>query len=315
MTSFSKKNKLSLVYKKPACASNNSEENSQSPDEARSFKVGRLKIVIIITAIVMGIEVVGGFLTNSLALLSDAGHMLTHLFALGMSLFAIVLAARPVTKEKTYGFYRAEILVAFVNGIVLLVLTAFIFYKAIFRIISPQPVAELQMLLVAVLGLAANGAGIFLLYGIGKKDINVKSAFLHLVGDTASSVAVVLGGLIIYYTDNFLIDPLVSILICILILIWAGKLLAESTNVLLEATPKHVDIDEMVNFIKRKVPGVKEIHHVHVWVITSHMYAMTAHVIIENITVSQSHKILEKINQLVANEFNISHTNIQFEAR
>jgi len=314
MTSFFKKNKLPLLHKEPAYASSNLEENSQSPDEVRSFKRGRLKMVIIITAIVMGIEVVGGFLTNSLALLSDAGHMLTHLFALGMSLFAIVLAARPVTKEKTYGFYRAEILVAFVNGIVLLFLTAFIFYKAIFRIISPQPVADLQMLLVAIIGLAANGAGIFLLHGIGREDINVKSAFLHLIGDTASSVAVVLGGLIIYYTGNFLIDPLISILIGILILIWAGKLLAESTNILLEATPRHLDIDEMVSFIKRRVPAVKAIHHVHVWVITSHMYAMTAHVIIEDITVSQSHKILEKINQLVANEFDISHTNIQFEA-
>jgi len=315
MTSFFKKKKLSLVHKEPACASSNLEENSQSPDEVRLFKVSRLKMVIIITAIVMGIEVVGGFLTNSLALLSDAGHMLTHLFALGISFFAIVLATRPVTKEKTYGFYRAEVLVAFVNGIVLLFLTAFIFYKAIFRIISPQPVAELEMLLVAILGLAANGAGIFLLHGVGRGDINVKSAFLHLIGDTASSGAVVLGGLIIYYTDNFLIDPLISILICILILIWAGKLLAESTNILLEATPKHVDIDEMVSFIKRRVPAIKAIHHVHVWVITSHMYAMTAHVIIEDITVSQSHKILEKINQLVTNEFNISHTNIQFEVR
>jgi len=315
MTSFFKKKKLSLVHKEPTCASSNLEENSQSPDEVRSFKVSRLKMVIIITAIVIGIEVVGGFLANSLALLSDAGHMLTHLFALGMSFFAIVLAARPVTKEKTYGFYRAEILVAFVNGIVLLFLTVFIFYKAIFRIISPQPVAELQMLLVAILGLAANGTGIFLLHGIGRGDINVKSAFLHLIGDTASSGAVVLGGLIIYYTGNFLIDPLVSILICILILMWAGKLLAESTNILLEATPKHVDIDEMVSFIKRRVPAVKAIHHVHVWVITSHIYAMTAHVIVEDITVSQSHKILEKINQLVANQFNISHTNIQFEAR
>lgn len=314
MTSFFKKKKLPLVHKEPACASSNLEENSQSPDEVRSFKRSRLKMVIIITAIVMGIEVVGGFLTNSLALLSDAGHMLTHLFALGMSFFAIVLAARPVTKEKTYGFYRAEILVAFVNGIVLLFLTAFIFYKAIFRIISPQPVAELQMLLVAILGLAANGAGIFLLHGIGREDINVKSAFLHLIGDTASSVAVVLGGLIIYYTGNFLIDPLISILIGILILIWAGKLLAESTNILLEATPKHLDIDEMVSFIKRRVPGVKAIHHVHVWVITSHMYAMTAHVIVEDITVNQSHKILDRINELLEEQFDISHTNIQFEA-
>ena len=136
MTSFFKKKKLSLLHKEPACVSSNLEENSQSPDEVKSFKRSRLKMVIIITAIVMGIEVVGGFLTNSLALLSDAGHMLTHLFALGMSFFAIVLAARPVTKEKTYGFYRAEILVAFVNGIVLLFLTAFIFYKAIQNYLS-----------------------------------------------------------------------------------------------------------------------------------------------------------------------------------
>lgn len=315
MTSFFKKKKLSLLHKEPAYASRNPEKNSHSSDEMRSFKKSRLKMVIIITAIVMGIEVVAGFLTNSLALLSDAGHMLTHLFALGMSLFAIVLTARPVTKEKTYGFYRAEILVAFVNGIVLLFLTAFIFYKAIFRIISPQPVAEVQMLLVAILGLAANGIGIFLLHGVGKGDINVKSAFLHLIGDTASSVAVVLGGLIIYYTGNFLIDPLVSILIGILILIWAGKLLVESTNILLEATPKHLDIDEMVDFIKRRVPAVKAIHHVHVWVITSHMYAMTAHIIVEDITVSQSHKILDKINELLEEQFEISHTNIQFEVR
>ncbi len=241
--------------------------------------------------------------------------MLTHLFALGMSFFAIVLTARPVTKEKTYGFYRAEVLVAFVNGIALLFITIFILYKAISRIVSPQPIAELEMLLVAFLGLAANGAGIVLLSGVGKRDINVKSAFLHLIGDTASSGAVVLGGLIIYYTGNFRIDPLVSILICILIFVWAGRLLRESTNILLEATPKHVDIDEMVDFIKRRVPGVKAVHDVHVWVITSHMYAMTAHVIVDDITLSKSRQILEKINGLVANKFNISHTNIQFEVR
>ncbi|UCG94872.1 MAG: cation transporter [Candidatus Aerophobus sp.] len=263
----------------------------------------------------MGIEVVGGFLTNSLALLSDAGHMLTHLFALGMSFFAIVLAARPVTKEKTYGFYRAEVLVAFVNGIALLFIAAFIFYKAIFRVISPQSVAELEMLLVAILGLAANVAGIFLLSGVGRGDINVRSAFLHLIGDTASSGAVVLGGLIIYYTGNFIIDPLVSILICGLILIWAVRLLTESTNILLEATPKDVDIDEMAEVIKRRIAGVKTVHDVHVWVITSHMYAMTAHVIVDDIPLSRSREILEKINKLVNERFNISHTNIQFEVR
>ncbi len=303
------------MYENPVYPGRDLGKNSRSLDEGRSLRKTRLRVVIIITAIVMGIEVAGGFLTNSLALLSDAGHMLTHLFALGMSFFAIVLAARPVTKEKTYGFYRAEVVVAFVNGIVLLFIAAFIFYKAIFRIISPQPVAELEMLLVAILGLAANGVGIFLFSGLGRGDINVRSAFLHLIGDTASSGAVVLGGLIIYYTGNFMIDPLISILICILILIWAGRLLAESINILLEATPKDVDIDEMADFIKRRVPGVKVVHDVHVWVITSHMYAMTAHVIVDDIPISKSREILEEINRLMDEKFNISHTNIQFEIR
>ncbi len=315
MAYFLKKGKSSPAYEDPVYPSGDLGKNSRSLDDDRLLKGTRLKLVIIITAIVMGIEVVGGFLTNSLALLSDAGHMLTHLFALGMSFFAIVLAARPVTKEKTYGFYRAEVLVAFVNGIALLFMAAFIFYKAIFRVISPQSVAELEMLLVAILGLAANGAGIFLLSGVGRGDINVRSAFLHLIGDTVSSCAVVLGGLIIYYTGNFIIDPLVSILICGLILIWAVRLLAESTNILLEATPKDVDIDEMAEVIKRRIAGVKTVHDVHVWVITSHMYAMTAHVIVDDIPLSRSREILEKINKLVNEQFNISHTNIQFEVR
>ncbi len=301
------------MYKDSVCSGQDLKKNSRSLDEDRLLRKTRLRVVIIITAIVMVVEVVGGFLTNSLALLSDAGHMLTHLFALGMSFFAIVLAARPVTKEKTYGFYRAEVVVAFVNGIVLLFIAALIFYKAIFRVISPQPVAELEMLLVAILGLVANGVGIFLLSGLGRGDINVRSAFLHLIGDTASSAAVVLGGLVIYYTGNFLVDPLISILICILILIWAVRLLAESTNILLEATPKDVDIDEMADFIKRRIPGVKLVHDVHVWVLTSHMYAMTAHIVVDDIPVSKSREILEEINRLVDEKFNISHTNIQFE--
>ncbi|MFQ6066683.1 MAG: cation diffusion facilitator family transporter [bacterium] len=315
MVSFSKITKSPPRHEDPLYRGEDLEKKPRSLDEDRLLKGTRLKFVIIITAIVMGIEVVGGFLTNSLALLSDAGHMLTHLFALGMSFFAIVLAAKPITKQKTYGFYRAEVLVAFVNGIALLFIAAFIFYKAILRVVSPQSVAELEMLLVAILGLAANGAGIFLLSGVGKGDINLKSAFLHLIGDTASSGAVVLGGLIIYYTGNFVVDPLISILICGLIVMWAGRLLAESSNILLEATPKDVDIEEMADFIKRRVSEVKVVHDVHVWVITSHMYAMTAHVIVDDIPVSKSRQILERINKLVAEKFNISHTNIQFEVR
>ncbi|MDI6792315.1 MAG: cation diffusion facilitator family transporter [bacterium] len=274
----------------------------------------RLGAAIILTVVVMIVEVVGGLLANSLALLSDAGHMLTHIFALGMSFFAIILAARPATKEKTYGYFRAEVLAAFINGIVLLFITIYILYEAVLRIMTPVPVKATEMFLVALLGLIANGASVILLGGVGHKDINIRSAFLHVIGDTASSVAVVIGAIVMAYTGKSIVDPILSVLISVLIVIWAFRLFHESGNILLESAPKHLDIDEVSAFIKEKVEGVNEVHDVHLWVLTSYMYAMTAHILVDDIKISQSEEILRQINQLVAEEFNISHTNIQFES-
>lgn len=289
--------------------------SAHSHDHAHRI-VGRKRLgaAIILTVMVMIVEVVGGLLANSLALLSDAGHMLTHVFALGMSFFAIILAARPATKEKTYGYFRAEVLAAFVNGIALFFITAYILYEAVLRIITPEPVKETEMFLVALLGLIANGVSVILLGGVGQKDINIKSAFLHVIGDTASSVAVVIGAVVMAYTGNSIVDPILSLLISVLIVIWAFGLLHESGNILLEATPKHINIDEVAGSIKEKIEGVKEVHDVHLWVLTSHMYAMTAHILVDDIKISKSEKILNQINQLVEQEFNISHTNIQFES-
>ena len=185
------------------------------------------------------VEVIGGFLTNSLALISDAGHMLTHLFALLVSLFALFFAAKPPTEKKTYGFYRLEILAALFNGIMLFMITVWIFYEAYQRFMHPESISSGKMFMVACIGLVANITCAYILKGNGHgHSLNVRSAFLHMLGDTLSSVGVIIGAGIIYYTNWFIIDPIISVLICVLILIWSYKLVMESVDVLLEATPK-----------------------------------------------------------------------------
>lgn len=276
-------------------------------------KLARLRFALLLTGLGAALEFTGGLLANSLALISDAGHMLTHLFALGMSYFAITLSMQPVTKKRTYGLYRAEILAAFINGIVLIFVCAYLVYEAVIRFTSPQKVMAVEMLLVAGVGLVINGISTFLLAGLSAHDLNIRSAFLHEIGDMLSSIAVVAAGIIIFYTKNYIIDPILSLFICVLIVIWAAKLLIESANILLEATPKHLDIDELIGVLKREIPGVYEIHHVHAWTIASSMYALTAHVVIEDCRLSKAGEFMDKINDLLKKRFHIGHTNIQFE--
>lgn len=285
----------------------------QHHSDYNNNKLWRLRLTLILTASGMILEFIGGFLSNSLALLSDAGHMLTHLFALGMSYFAILLSLRPVTKKRTYGFYRAEILAAFINGVVLIFIALWLAYEAVLRFLSPREIKVGEMLLVAGIGLIINGIGTFLLAKESQKDLNIRSAFIHEIGDMASSIAVVTAGIIIFYTKNFILDPLLSFFICILIVIWAVRLLVESVNILLESTPKHLDIDEVADTLKKEIPGIYEVHHVHAWTIASSMYALTGHVVIGDCQVSQANEILDKINALVKDRFHIEHTNIQFE--
>lgn len=276
-------------------------------------KLGRIRLAIILTACGMALEFIGGFISNSLALISDAGHMLTHLFALGMSYFAIVLSLRPSTKKWTYGFYRAEVLAAFVNGFVLIFISVYLVYEAVLRFINPQKVRVAEMLLVAGIGLIINGLSTFLLAKADKQDLNIRSALLHEIGDMVSSIAVVAAGIIIVYTGNYIVDPVLSLFICVLIVIWAVKLLIDSGHILLESTPKHLDIDEVIQVIKSEVKDIYEVHHVHAWTISSSMYALTAHVVINDCQVSKANEILDKLNVLVRNRFHIEHTNIQFE--
>ncbi len=279
----------------------------------RIDKLSRLKFALILTAFGMLVEFAGGIFANSLALISDAWHMVTHLFALGMSYFAILLATRPTTKRQTYGFYRAEILAAFINGIILILISIYLVYEAVIRFVHPQEIKVVEMLFVAGFGLLINGASTFFLSRAGGHDLNIRSAILHEIGDLISSVAVVAAGVVIVWTNNYIIDPVLALFICVLIVIWAVRLLTESGSILLESTPKHLDIDDIADTLKSEIKGIHEVNHIHSWTIASSMYALTAHVVIEDCHVSKANEILVRINELVKKKYHIEHTNIQFE--
>jgi cobalt-zinc-cadmium efflux system protein len=259
----------------------------------------------------MAVEVVGSILTGSLALGSDAGHMFTHLFALAISFTAIVIACKEPCHHRTYGFYRAEILAALFNSIFLFGVTVYIFYQGFERLLHPQPVLGFEMLLVALLGLAANGLSILILRGSVKSNLNIKSAFLHMFADTVSSVAIIIGAVIVSLTNWYFIDPLLGIGISILIFIWAWSLLKDSVNVLLETAPKGMDIDTVGGELKEKIPEIVQISDMHIWEITSGMYSLTAHIEVTSSNYEMANQILDNINKLLDEKYGIEHTTIQ----
>lgn len=275
-------------------------------------RLSRLRWAIGITGIVMAIEIAGGIYANSLALLSDAGHMFTHILALGISYFAVAISERPADTEKTFGYFRAEVLAAFLNGLFLLAVTGLIFYESGLRLIWPEEVKGIEMLAVAIAGLVANVASILLLAGISTGDLNLKSAFMHVVYDTASSVAVVGCAVVVHFTGFVRLDPIVSAGIGLLILFWCVDLLRESGNILLESTPKEVDLEALRRDVE-SIPRVRHIHDIHAWEISSGMYVMSAHLDVEDMPVSESEKVLHEVNDLLRREYNFGHTTLQIE--
>ena len=286
----------------------NSSHNHTHRGEERS----KLVLACALTGTMFIVEGIAGFLTNSLALLSDAGHMLTHMIALLISLGAIVFASRPPTARKTYGFYRLEILAALFNGATLFLITIWIFFHAYKRIINPEPVASGHMLIVAIVGLLVNLACAYILK-TSHGSLNIKSAFMHMMADTFSSLVVVFGAIIMHYTQWYILDPALSVLICIVILVWSYQLITESVDILLEATPKDVDLENVIKSIS-ELDEIEGVHDVHIWTITSGMYAMSAHIYIKDIMVSETQQIMSNINTLVNEKFSIGHTVIQFES-
>ncbi len=271
-----------------------------------------LKIALVIVLVIMVVEVVGGILSNSLALLGDAGHMLVDALSLGLSLFAMAIAKRPATPTRTYGYHRVEILAVLANGITIGLVSLYIFYEAYQRFLAPPMVKTPLMLVVATIGLIANLAGMLLLRRGRHRSLNIKAAFWHIIGDTISSVGVIIAGIIIAITGWGIVDPIIAVFIGCIILWGAVGLVRESVDILSEAVPKHIQLDKVIGAIKN-IPGVEDVHDIHVWTITSGIHTLSAHLVVEDQKVSRSAEIVEAVNQGLAQHFNITHTTLQLE--
>lgn len=268
-----------------------------------------LRLAIIITLIIFFVEFLGGFISNSLALISDSFHMLADVFALLITFISLSFARSLPTKSRTFGLHRAEILAALFNGILLLIVTGFIVSKAIIRLLYPSSIHAPSLLIFAIIGFLAN---IYILTRLRKyHDVNVKGALLHVAADTLSSLAVIIGGVVLMFTNLTIIDPILSILIAIAIIYTSFEVISDALNILLQSVPKGLDLDKIINDIK-KIKKIKDLQSVQLWSLCSNVNVMTAHVKTTSNSLKETKKITEKINKKVQ-KYNIKHTTFQFE--
>ncbi len=285
-------------------------EHNHDEDHDESSVEKGLKVAIALTASFMLLEIFGGYISESLALLSDAGHMFRDAFALAISLFAINISKRLPTKTKTFGFHRVEILAALINGFFLLVVSVLIFFKGYERLLNPREVMGAEMFIVALIGLLVN---IYIATGLrhGHSDLNVRSAYLHVIGDTLSSVGVVIGAIWIYFTGQYFVDPLLSFMIAGIIVFTSIGLVREALTILLEFTPEGIDIDDVIAEMK-SVDKVKDVHSIHLWSVCSNVNVMDAHVYVDEELLGETGYIIERLNEKLE-KFNIKHTTFQIE--
>jgi cobalt-zinc-cadmium efflux system protein len=270
----------------------------------------RLKFALWLTASYCIVEFVGGWWTNSLALLSDAGHMLSDVSAMALSLFAAYIATLPVTSQKTFGYYRAEILAAFLNGLALWLVAGIIFREAYYRFSSPPEVRGEGMILIAGMGLAVNILTAWMLHGAHHTNLNLRGVFLHVLSDALGSAGAIIAGVLILWTGWRWTDPVTSIVIGILILISSFTLVRESVDILMQATPRHLDLAEVQRTLEA-VPGVARVHDLHIWTLTSGLFTLTAHIVVNG--AHDHHTLLDAIEQTIQQRFAIDHTTIQLE--
>jgi len=283
--------------------------------EYRNVEKKKLSLSLLITTIVMFVEIIGFFTTNSIALLSDAGHMFTHSFAIAISLIAIIIAKKPPCHHRTFGLYRAEILAAFINGIFLLLVVILIIWEAIQRLIHPEEVLGFQMLFIALIGLFVNIISIGILHGSHKENMNIRGVFYHMIADAISSVGIIFAAIIILFTGWNLIDPLVSLLISGLILYWAWGILKESSRVLLETAPKGLDCDIVKNDLIKNFSEIKNLNNMHLWTIIPEMIVFSAHISLkEDQDNIDTEKLVTKINKYLASKYNIIESTIQISS-
>jgi len=269
-----------------------------------------LAFVFALTTAFLAVEVVGGLLTGSLALLADAGHMASDAVSLGLALFAVWLAERPATPRRSFGYKRAEILAALANGVTLVAISIWIFVEAFARLQDPPPILGGWMMAVAVIGLAINVTGALVLSRSGGESLNVEGALRHVMADLLGSIGVIAAAGVVLLTGWRYADPLISVVIGVLILGSSWKLLRESTNILLESTPKDVDA-EKVGRKMASVEGVEEVHDLHIWTITSGFPALAAHVLVG--ASEDCHARRRDIEAVLARDFGIEHTTLQVD--
>ncbi|MBC2725097.1 cation diffusion facilitator family transporter [Desulfosporosinus sp.] len=273
-----------------------------------------LTTALIITFCIMILEFIGGLITNSLALLSDAGHMLSDSSSLVLSLVAFWFAAKPPSPNKTYGFYRFEILAAFFNGITLFLMAGWIVYEAYERIVEPPTVSSEAMILIAGIGLIANLLSAYFLmqHGNVKGNVNVKSAYLHVIGDALGSFGAIIAGILMMIFDWYVADPIISVVVALLILKSAWDVLKTSIHILMEGTPITIDQKEVRKTLL-SIEGIEDIHDLHIWTITSGLDSLTCHVLIDDNQTDQD--ILQQVIDLIRDKYEIVHTTVQIEKR
>lgn len=273
--------------------------------------VRRLRAALAVTAVFLIVEVVGGLLANSLALLADAGHMLTDVAALGLSLFVAWFSRQPASPQKTYGYLRWEVLAAFLNGATLLLISVWIVWEAITRLRNPEPVRTGLMFIVAVAGLVVNIIAARMLHSSGESSLNVRAAYLHVLSDLLGSVGTVAAAVIVRWTGWLAADPVASLAMALLILRGAWRVVRESVDVLLESTPSHLSLGS-VRAQLEAIPGIESVHDLHVWTVTSGLVAMSAHAIVRE---SDRHQhVLEHVHDAMR-LFGIEHVTVQLERR
>ena len=274
---------------------------------------GRLFISILLNGLITLVEIVGGIFSNSLALISDAIHNLSDTLALILAWLANSVSGRKPNARRTFGYKRFEILSAFMNASILTAISIYLIYEAILRFLHPEPVRSVLMLIIAIIGLLANLISMLFLHRDSHKNLNIKAAYVHLLGDTLSSVAVIGGAILIYYTKVLWIDPLLTLIISIVIIIQAYKILRESVDILMQSTPENLNLDEVKSHLE-KLPLIRNIHHVHCWRLQDHDILFEAHIeTSEDLLLSDSNKLMKEVEGILKQNFHITHTTLQVE--
>ena len=283
------------------------------PDGLDGVKGKNLLITIALKLLLTITEGLGGWFSRSLSLLSDALHNLNDVLSIVISWFAVKMAEKEHDKKNTFGYRRATIIAAVINATLLIIMSLFLFREAYFKFIQPEKINALLVIIIAAIGIVLNAVAVYLLHKSSEADLNMRAVYLHFLSDALSSVGVMVGGVVIYYFDAYWIDPLLTVLIGMYILKESYEILKESVNILMQGTPKTVDIDEIAEELE-KMDAIKNIHHVHIWALDEHTLFFEAHVNLQNdILVSELSDVYAKLEQVLKGRFGVTHLTIQFE--